>query len=181
MDGNKLVLETERLLLRPHTLADAPVMAALVNNRKIAAMTGTIPHPYPDGAAEAFIEQAQSALADGTGFTLAIVRRSDSAFMGNIGLRPNQHHAAEIGYWLGEIYWGKGYATEAAQRMIRFAFEDLALHRVFASHFAINTASGRVMQKVGMTYEGTMRQHIYKWGEFHDLVYYGILVNEQTS
>jgi len=169
------VLETKRLLLRPLELSDADLMLPLVNDYDVAANTLNIPFPYPDDMAAEFIARAQSYWQDGSAYTFAIVRKDDTTFMGCIGLHPNSHRAAEMGYWLGKLFWGQGYATEAASRLLHYAFEELDLNRVFASHFASNLASGRVMQKAGMTYEGTMRQHVLKWGSFKDLVYYAIV------
>jgi [ribosomal protein S5]-alanine N-acetyltransferase len=75
-------------------------------------------------------------------------------------------------------HWGRGYATEAAREAVRYAFADLDLHRVHAAHFRSNPASGRVMQKVGMSYEGTLREHHKKWGEYEDRVEYGLLARD---
>ena len=82
---------------------------------------------------------------------------------------------AELGYWIGKPYWGQGYCTEAARATLDFGFEQLGLNRIFAHHFARNPASGRVMQKIGMTREGRLRQHVKKWDAFEDLELYGIL------
>ena len=96
--------------------------------------------------------------------------------MGAIGLHVEHfHQRAEIGYWLGVPYWGKGYATEAAKAVIGYAFETLGVQRVFAFHFTRNPASGRVLARAGMQREGTMRQHLVKWDERVDVDYYGIL------
>ncbi|HKB78454.1 MAG TPA: GNAT family protein, partial [Thermoanaerobaculia bacterium] len=75
----------------------------------------------------------------------------------------------------GVPYWGLGYATEAAGAVVRFGFESLSLNRIFACHFVRNPASGRVLRKLGMQHEGTMRQHVRKWDEYVDLEYYAIL------
>jgi RimJ/RimL family protein N-acetyltransferase len=169
------VLETVRLLLRPLEFSDAESMLPLVNDYDVAANTLNIPYPYPDDMAADFIARTQAYWDEGSAYTFAIVHKEANAFMGCIGLHPNSHRAAEMGYWLGKPFWGQGYATEAARRVLRYAFEELDLNRVFASHFAHNIASGRVMQKAGMAYEGTMRQHVLKWGSFKDLVYYAIV------
>ena len=91
----------------------------------------------------------------------------------------SQPHAnAEMGYWIGKPYWNQGYGTEAAGGILQYAFEQLDLNRVYAAHFRRNPASGRIMQKIGMTYEGCLRQHIKKWDSFEDMEYYGILRSE---
>ncbi len=172
-------LETARLRLRPFTLADAPDVQRLAGAWEVASTTGNIPHPYPDGAAEAWIRDHGLAFEQGRLVTYAITRRDDGVLVGAISLRPNAaHHHAELGYWIGVPYWNQGYATEAARALVGYGFNTLSLHRIFAAHLTRNPASGRVMQKLGMTYEGCLRQHIFRWGQFEDLARYGILQSE---
>ena len=71
-----------------------------------------------------------------------------------------------------------GYATEAAREMLRYGFEDLGLHRIFATHFKHNPASGTILKKLGMQYEGCQREHLRKWDQFVDSELYGILRRE---
>ena len=77
-------------------------------------------------------------------------------------------------------YWKQGYCTEAARAVLRYGFETRGLNRIGARHLARNPASGRVMQKLGMHYEGTRRQHVLKWGVFEDIVLYAILKSEYS-
>jgi RimJ/RimL family protein N-acetyltransferase len=134
-----------------------------------------IAHPYTEQDAHAFLELAK----DPDKIWLAITLLSDGRQIGGIGLRidsPHQH--AELGYWIGVPYWGRGYATEAAREMLRYAFADLRLHRILASHFKHNPASGNVLRKLGMRYEGCQREHLRKWDRFVDSELYGILRRE---
>ena len=109
----------------------------------------------------------------------AIAPRDGGEAMGAIGLHVDTNHdRAEIGYWIGVPYWGRGYVTEAAKAIVDYVFNTLGLNRVFAFHFTRNPASGRVLQKIGMKREGTMRQHIVKWGEHVDVDYYGMVREE---
>lgn len=175
-------LTTERLLLRPLTLADAPEVQRLAGAREIAATTAAIPHPYPDGAAEAWIETHAGRFDRGEAAVFAVTRRAHGAMLGVVGLEINaEMQRAELGYWIGKPYWNQGYCSEAAAAVVRFALFDLGLQRVFACHFSGNPASGRVMQKVGMRHEGTLRRHTLKWGEVHDLEMYGLLAGEPIS
>lgn len=73
------------------------------------------------------------------------------------------------------LLWGNGYGTEAAQAMIEFAFQEKQYHRIYARYFHSNPASGKIMEKCGMRYEGTLKDHIYKNGTFEDIVFYGLL------
>ena len=172
-------LLTERLRLRPFTLQDAPVVQTLAGNRAIAENTFHIPHPYGDGMAATWIRRHQPEFESGKGVTFAITLRQTNELMGAIGLGIKEiHQRAELGYWIGVPYWSNGYCTEAARAMLDYGFNQLHLNRIFAEHFARNPASGRVMQKIGMAYEGTLRQHMRKWEQFEDMKVYSILREE---
>jgi ribosomal-protein-alanine N-acetyltransferase len=91
------------------------------------------------------------------------------------------HDSGELGYWIGKPYWGRGYATEAAAAVLDFAFGPLALHRVEATHFTRNPASGRVMEKLGMRLEGVFRDAHRKWGRYEDIAQRAILADEWAA
>ncbi|MBI5931428.1 MAG: GNAT family N-acetyltransferase [Chloroflexi bacterium] len=170
------VITTERLILRSFTLDDASELARVINAPEIATMTLNIPYPYPAQMAVDWINGLEERYLSGANVNFAITLRSTGEMGGSIGLVINpRHQHAEMGYWLAVPLWGKGYVTEAARACLEFGFETLGLHRIFAGHYARNPASGRVMQKMGMTYEGTFRQHLLKDGVFEDNVVYGIL------
>ncbi len=169
-------IRTERLILRPFESADAPRVQQLAGAREVALNTMQIPHPYPDGVAEQWIAQ-QAENPDN--YTFAI---DDGQLAGGIGLRlTHEFDRAEVGYWLGVPFWGRGYTTEALGAVIRFGFEDLNLHRIYAGYFDRNKASGRVMEKNGLKYEGRLREHVKKWDVYVDVVYHGILREEWVS
>jgi len=171
-------LETARLRIRPYRDADIPELLPLIGTREVAATTLRIAHPYTEQDARDFFELAK----EPDKLWLAITLRSDARQIGGIGLRIEpQHQHAELGYWLGVAYWGRGYATEAAREMLRYGFEELRLHRIFAMHFKHNAASGRILKKIGMHYEGCQREHLLKWGEFVDSEMYGILRRERET
>ncbi len=169
-------LQTERLTLRVHALSDIPALMPLIGAREVAATTLRIPHPYTESDARDFIASTEEALSSGSGLRLGIVLRERDTLCGGVGLRIEpDHRRAELGYWVGVPYWGKGYATEAARAVVKYGLGTLGLHRIFASHFANNPASARVLRKIGMRHEGSLRAHVLKWGEFLDLEMYGIL------
>jgi RimJ/RimL family protein N-acetyltransferase len=168
-------LQTARLQLRPYRDADISELLPLIGRREVAATTLRIAHPYTEQDARAFLNLTH----DPDKIWLAIALRSDGRQIGGIGLRLEpQHQHAELGYWLGVPYWGQGYATEAAREMLRYGFEDLGMHRIFASHFKHNLASGRILKKLGMHYEGCQREHLRKWDQFVDSELYGLLRGE---
>lgn len=172
-------LATERLLLRPFTLADASRVQRLAGDRAIAQYTLNIPHPYEHGMAEEWISSHPEAFLAGRSATFAITLASERLLIGAISLAfSERHQRAEMGYWVGVPYWGRGYCTEAARAVLRYGFVDRDLHKIVASHLSQNPASGRVMQKIGMRQEGYLREQVYQWGEFADLVLCGILRTE---
>lgn len=171
-------LSTARLSLRPFAAADAPDVQRLAGAREVADTTLNIPHPYVDGMAEAWIGMHAAAWERGELATFAVTEPS-FGLVGAIGLRiERKHQRAELGYWIAVPYWGRGYATEAAEAVIGFGFEQLDLNRVHASHLTRNPASGRVMIKTGMRYEGCRRGHVIKWDRFEDLAIYAVLRDE---
>jgi ribosomal-protein-alanine N-acetyltransferase len=175
-------IETERLVLRPFRLTDAPEVQRLCGAREIAAGTLAIPHPYPDGAAAVWIAGHDAAYERGEAVDFAIEARVEGALVGAIGLGfESEHHRAELGYWIGISYWRRGYATEAASAVLEYAFEERGLNRVYASHWTNNPASGHVLEKIGMKHEGTRRRHSLKWGEYLDSEAYAILRSEWRS
>mgnify|MGYP002713094876 CR=1 FL=1 len=168
------ILYTNRLMLRPLELYDAEPMYQLIQHRDVAMTLLNIMYPYSQDAALDFIHYAHRQTRSGEALYWAILQ--DDVFMGVIGLtmRP-QHNGAEIGYWLGVPYWGMGYATEAARRILQYAFGELKLHRIHAVCFADNIASVRVLEKIGLQHEGTLRHHYLHWGVYKDAAYFGIL------
>jgi RimJ/RimL family protein N-acetyltransferase len=150
-------LETARLWLRWPRIADANTMQVLAGEKAVAAMTARIPHPYPVGEAERFIYATREGNAAGSQFTLAITSKSHGgALLGMVGVFPGHDGRAEIGYWLGMPYWGKGYATEAAQAIIDAAFTWTQLQSISAGVFLANNASRRVLEKCGFQSDGLM-------------------------
>jgi RimJ/RimL family protein N-acetyltransferase len=160
-------------------MEDAPRVKALAGEREIAEPTMNIPHPYEDGMAEEWIGTQREAFEKGEAVTFAITQQTNRLLIGAIGLDIRAaHRMAEMGYWIGKPHWNQGYCTEAGREVVRYAFEVLGLNRVQARHMTKNPASGRVMQKIGMTYEGTLRQSILRWGKFEDSAIYSILRDE---
>jgi [ribosomal protein S5]-alanine N-acetyltransferase len=168
-------LTTSRLILRPYALEDAAAVQRIVSKREVAATTLTIPHPYPEGGGEEWIKSILPKWAEGSAAVFAITLTPSGELIGTIDLRIKpEHRHAEMGYVIARKHWGNGYATEAASAMLRFGFRKLNLNRIFAHHMTINPASGVVMRRAGMRYEGTMRQHVVKWDKPRDIAIYGV-------
>ncbi|MHB8509699.1 MAG: GNAT family N-acetyltransferase [Candidatus Dormibacteria bacterium] len=166
-------LVTARLTLRQPGPADADLISLYAGAREVAAMTANIPHPYPPGAALDFINGAWASAAARDAYLFAVI--ADVGLVGMCGLHgvSRETRRAEIGYWVGLPHWSRGYASEAAAEVTRWALEDTGLHRVYGMCLTENVASARVLEKAGMTYEGTLKHHSLKWGVFSDLRVYG--------
>lgn len=146
-------LETSRLRLRPPDHRDVAAIAELAGDFDVAKFLATVPHPYREEDARAFIARVAESRARGEGWCYAILRKQDDAFIGCCGLHLKDG-TYELGYWLGKPFWNQGYATEAAKRLIGFAFRDLKADRVKAGWFHDNGASGRVLEKLGFRPDG---------------------------
>jgi RimJ/RimL family protein N-acetyltransferase len=156
------------VVLRALDVLDAPRVAQLAGEREIAEPTGVIPHPYPDGAAAAWIAEQARARAAGREYTYAVASVDQPSLVGAISLRPIAIEHENLGFWIGRPYWGRGYATAAARAVIALAFGLLDVEALNASHLVRNPASGRVMEKCGMQLVANeTREHRGAREEFH--------------
>jgi len=172
----KLMITTERLVLRLFQASDAETVAKLCNNYNIYKSTLYLPYPYSLNDALSWIERHYDYFMEDISYEFAVTDKETGELYGAIALSNNKRfNQGEIAYWIGEQYWGKGYATEAAQSILQFGFEEKKLHKVFARFFSSNPASGKVMKKIGMTQEGILKDHIIKDGKYEDLVFYGVI------
>jgi RimJ/RimL family protein N-acetyltransferase len=144
------VIETPRLTLRPLRASDAGPIALWCSQFRVASMLARVPHPYPPGAAEAFIARVAAPGSDETVWALDGSRTGAADFLGVVGVRRAQGATpARFGYWIGPPAWGLGYATEAVAAALDATFEDAAVTTVEASVFHDNPASRRVLDKLG--------------------------------
>jgi RimJ/RimL family protein N-acetyltransferase len=156
-----LRLETRRLWLRWPRQIDAQAVAHLAGEKDVAHMTATIPHPYTLQDADSFIVAARRANVEGSGLTLAISPKGKPGkLMGLVGFGPRREGSrageqAELGFWLGQPYWGEGFMTEAVQAMLDAFFTITAGDDVVASVRVINPNSRRVLEKCGFAYLGS--------------------------
>lgn len=173
------ILTTKRLVLRPFAPADAMALQRQVSDRDVAATTASIPHPYPDGGALTWIEEQAQETARGESIILAITL-APHGVVGACGLQHVEaaQAKAELGYWVGKSHWGQGLATEAAEEVVRYGFEQLHLERIQARFMVRNRASGRVLAKLGFTREGILRRDLYRFGEFIDCELWSLLREE---
>ena len=141
-------LESERLLLRPPEFRDVPAITTWIGDWDVAKNLSSVPHPYREDDAREFVSRMVMQKARGEAFCFAIMRKTDDVFMGCCGLTLKDGRF-ELGYWLGKPFWGQGYATEAAKKVVSFAFRELKAESLWAGWFHDNPASGRVLEKLG--------------------------------
>ena len=154
---------------------DVPALVRHANNRRIwLNLRDRFPHPYTSSDGTSFIRRVRASQPETT-FAIEV----DNEAAGGIGfmLQPDvERVSAEIGYWLGEIYWGQGVCTEALRAVSHYAIEQHGLTRVFALPFAHNAASCRVLEKAGFVVEGLLRRSAIKDGRTVDQKLYGFIV-----
>ena len=159
--------------LRAWTLEDAPALAKLINNKKVQDnLRDGLPFPYGEEDAKAFLS---AVLASDPDQNLAFAIEADGELIGSISATrcANIHfRTAELGYYLGEPYWGKGFATEAVRQICDYIYRNTDIIRIFAEPFAYNTASCRVLEKAGFQLEGLLRCNAVKNGRTLDMKMY---------
>jgi RimJ/RimL family protein N-acetyltransferase len=145
------VLRTERLVMRPPNEGDVPALAQLADNRAIAEMVARMPHPYGEAEARAFVAMAGDRNRSGAIYALTLA--GTDILVGCAGLSATER-GLELGYWVGEPYWNKGYATEAAHALVDLAFRATDIGVLHVACRVINPASRRVVHKCGFQYAG---------------------------
>jgi RimJ/RimL family protein N-acetyltransferase len=149
---------TERLLLRPGWNDDAPALTKAVANEKIARNLAQLPWPYREEHAREFLSTVHG---KGIPEFLMFTRHGEPQLIGAVGLHADPLDPTgplELGYWIAEAQWGKGYATEAGHAVINIARWTLKLPRITSAYFQDNPASGRVLTKLGFKSTGRVVQ-----------------------
>lgn len=172
-------LFTERLILSQPTVSDTEDLVFQMNSTsEISENTLTLPYPYLKQHADFWFQMADYSFKKKEAFVFGIREKENQKLIGGIGLHLDvANNKAEVGYWLGKSFWNNGYATEALQRILKFGFEELLLHKIYASHFLHNPASGKVLEKNGFEFEAILKQEIFKNGAYLDLRRFSILKN----
>lgn len=163
--------------IRSYEHTDIDALLKYADNINVSRwLKNTFPHPYTRD--DAIIWLSNCATQDPeTNFAIA----NETELIGGIGLKlfdDVYSHNAEIGYWLGEAFWGKKIATRAVREITKFGFNNLNLNRIFANVFEGNPASARLLQKCGYTLEGVLRKAVFKQQKFLDQYIYAILKEE---
>ena len=172
----RAVIKGKRVTLRRPQMKDADVITEYCQDKALHKYTIRIPWPYKRKDAVWWVKDAAERWKTKTGYCYVIMRQG--VVVGVIDLRPEKGDKASFGYWIGQPYWGQGFATEATKLLIKEGFKTLKLNKIFATHNPKNPASGKVMEKVGMKYEGLLRDHEKKGKKYVDEVYRSILRRE---
>jgi RimJ/RimL family protein N-acetyltransferase len=160
--------------LRDYQSSDAPRLVELANNENVSRfLVYTFPYPYTMSDALWWITTG----SHGNGAKTKVIEY-DGAFVGSVGITPQvgwKSHTAEIGYWLGEEFWGRGIATQVLKQMTEAAFVEGELKKLFAPVLAPNRASARVLEKSGFHLEGVFKNEVIKNGQMYDILHYARL------
>lgn len=162
-----MIIQCQKSLLRPWQIGDENSLCKNADNKKIwDQLRDQFPHPYTLKDAEAWLEM-QIAQSPVTNFAIEV----EGLAVGGIGLIPGKdvsRVSAEMGYWLGENYWGQGIISEAVLGIVNYGFETLNFSRIFAEVFASNAGSMKVLEKNGFVKEAVFKNAIIKNGKIID-------------
>lgn len=177
-------LTTPRLVLRGLEESDSPRLFEHASNPNMTPYVTWEVHRSIDDSRQFILNHTAEQYLQAVPDPVAICHRDDPTdLVGAIGCtwaaRP--HQVMEMGYWIAEPYWGRGYASEAAKTFLNWVFATYTVNRIQAHHIVDNIASGRVMEKLGMKLEGTFRSAIYRRDRFWDVRFYAILRDEWIS
>ncbi len=174
--GNLPTLETERLILRKMTMDDTEDMFEYASDPEISIHSTWESHISIEATRD-FLERIMKAYEENQVAGWGVVLKENNKLIGTSGYVnwSTNHNRAEIGYAISRSLWNKGLMTEAVNEVIRFGFNKMELNRIEARCKLENIGSERVMQKVGMTMEGILREQVFMKGSYHDLKLYSLL------
>ena len=159
-----------RFNLRKFRKGDEASLQRNVNHKEIAANTALIPYPYTMKHARQWIKHNLLEQTKRNKTSVVFVIDYKGEVIGNIGLSNinKKDNNAELGYWLGKAYWGKGIVTKAVQQVVAYGFKKLKLKRIYAKAYLSNKGSQRVLEKAGFRHEGILRKAAKKHGKYLD-------------
>lgn len=155
-------------ILRPFKRGDEESLARNINNKKIYHNLLNVPYPYTLKDAKKWIDENLKEAKNKNPEKIRLAIEIAGEIAGGIGLDKIKGHKAEIGYWLGEKYWGQGIATQAVKLVAKYGFDKLKLKRIYAHVFPWNKASMRVLEKAGFKFEGVLKKNHKKNNRYLD-------------
>jgi [ribosomal protein S5]-alanine N-acetyltransferase len=174
-------LVSDRLVLLEFVVTDEDAVHSFAADPLVTRYTDWGPNSIEDTRAFLAEAIAQATNPERTEFTLAAVHASSGRLIGSvaIGVTSAQHRRGEFGFVFHRDFWSQGYATEAAELLLRFGFERLQLRRISATCHPDNHASARVLEKAGLQYEGRMRSHLFVRGAWRDSLLYAAVNSDR--
>jgi RimJ/RimL family protein N-acetyltransferase len=173
-----LEINTKRLILRDYSETDIDDIHEYGSDPEVVKHMPFGPNTHEDSQNylnEVIVKQKEEPRID---YAIAVELKSEDKLIGGCRVNKVSEREAHLGYILNQNYWGNGYATEAAKAMVEYAFTELGVHRVYADCHPENTASIRVLEKVGMVLEGRRRDYMIFHGEYSDTLLFSILERE---
>ena len=180
--SNIPLIETDRLILRRMMVKDYEDMYLYARRPDVTKYLTWKAHTSPMYTKE-YLEYIATKYSLGEFYDWAVIDKREQKMIGTCGFTRFDFHSnsAEVGYVLNPEYWGKGYATEAVKAVVKFGFETIGVVRIEAKYMEGNTASLRVMEKVGMSYEGMMRSALLMENEYKNIGVCSILLDEYEN
>ncbi|MEE0059913.1 MAG: GNAT family N-acetyltransferase [Acutalibacteraceae bacterium] len=177
------MFQNEQFIIREYKSSDVTTVWNTLNNYQIYITTYGIPHPCDIKYAKKWIKDIKTAFLTKASYEYAIINKKNGAYMGNVGLIniDNSSRRCDITYFIDPLYQNHGIATQASAIMIKYAFEELGMVRVGGMCMDSNPASARVMEKLKMTYEGTLRNYFFKENTCVNAKNYSILLEEYAK
>lgn len=176
-----MLLETPRLLIREFTFEDLQAVHRYASHPEVVAHMVWGPNTLEE--TEAFLRMTkESALKQPrVDYEIGLELKETGQLIGGCGFHLTEPKQAELGYVLHPDFWRQGFATEAAGALVKLGFEELGLHRIYATCRPANIGSAKVMEAVGMTFEGRLKEHMWHKGGWHDSLQYSILEQDYAE
>jgi RimJ/RimL family protein N-acetyltransferase len=172
------MLVSERLHYAPISQYCIPDIVKLLEDYETVYLLTYAPFPYTEKDALLWVNHVMNMNNNGYGYFWGIYD-FENQFIGTIGLSVDpEHEKGELHYWLGKKYWGHGYGTEAAKRIINFAFKIKKLERLMVNCLTRNTRSEHVIKKCGFKFEGEAEHYVKRFGVFENVKFYRLLSSE---
>ncbi|MGN7763483.1 GNAT family N-acetyltransferase [Paenibacillus sp. 22594] len=172
------LLETERLIIREFVLEDMEEVHAYASDPLVAKYMIWGPNSEEETRSYINLTMEMQRHSPRRDFEFGVVLKQTRQLIGGCGIHVSEPRQGEIGYCFNPLFWRQGYTSEAAAAVLDFGFRELDLHRVYATCRPENMGSAKVMQKLGMAYEGHLREHLWHKGKWHDSYLYSILKPE---
>lgn len=169
-------IKAKDFTLREMRISDKKSIFKYANNKKIYRWTLNIPYPYTEKIAQDWIKRNQIKYKQKNIDDLVLAIDVNGEMIGAIGIHKiEKNHKAEIGYWLGEPFWGKGIMSNALKVVIKYAFKEYKLKRLYAGVMLPNIGSAKVLEKNGFVLEGIQKKNILKDGKYIDEKIYALV------